>query len=80
MVPCGKVRGMDVVWLKKDVRLHDHAPLCEAARSGRPFVVLFLYEPEILQHHTVHGSHVHFQNEAAGKCNGTAVVPVRLII
>ena len=54
---------MDVVWLKKDVRLHDHAPLCEAARSGRPFVVLFLYEPEILQHHTVHGSHVHFQNE-----------------
>lgn len=54
---------VDVVWLKKDVRLHDHGPLWTASTSGRPFVVLYLYEPDQLRHHSMHGSHVNFQNE-----------------
>ena len=54
---------MDVVWLKKDVRLHDHGPLSNVSRSGRPFMVLYVYEPDQLRHPCVHGSHVHFQNE-----------------
>jgi len=56
-------RAMDVVWLKRDVRLHDHVPLATAAASGRPFALLFLYEPDQLSHETVHGSHVAFVNE-----------------
>lgn len=55
--------GIDVVWLKKDVRLHDHAPLSLAAGSGRPCLVLYLYEPDQLSEKTVHGSHVAFVNE-----------------
>ncbi|CAK0825301.1 unnamed protein product, partial [Prorocentrum cordatum] len=39
-------RRMDVVWLKRDVRLVDHAPLWEAATGGRPFRMLFMYEPD----------------------------------
>ena len=55
--------GIDVVWLKKDVRWLDHAPLHQAAADGRRFILLFVYEPDILKHHSVHGSHVLFGNE-----------------
>eukprot|EP00931_Biecheleriopsis_adriatica_P006229 TRINITY_DN107667_c0_g1_i1.p1 TRINITY_DN107667_c0_g1~~TRINITY_DN107667_c0_g1_i1.p1 ORF type:complete len:680 (+),score=116.57 TRINITY_DN107667_c0_g1_i1:47-2041(+) len=54
---------MDVVWLKRDVRLHDHVPLATAATSSNPFVLLYLYEPDQLEHETVHGSHIAFVNE-----------------
>lgn len=37
--------GIHVVWFKRDLRVHDHAPLCHAARSG-PVVCLYVYEPE----------------------------------
>ena len=46
---------MDVVWLKKDVRLHDHAPLAEACSltgpaggARRRVCLLFIYEPDML--------------------------------
>ena len=56
---------MDVVWLKRgDIRSHDHGPLATAASSGRRFIILFVYEPEQLNHHTVHGSHILFCNES----------------
>lgn len=55
---------MDVVWLKRgDVRLHDHGPIAQARRSGRPWILLFVYEPDQLRHPTMHGSHVEFCNE-----------------
>lgn len=58
------IRGkMDVVWLKRDVRLHDHGPFAEVFKNNRPFfVVLYLYEPSQLSEPTVHGSHVQFVN------------------
>ena len=56
---------MDVVWLKKDLRLHDHAPFSLIAADGniRPCMILYLYEPDQLSEKTVHGSHVAFVNE-----------------
>jgi deoxyribodipyrimidine photo-lyase len=51
---------MAVVWLKRDVRIHDHGPLAEAAQSKNPFVILYLFEQDQLRHPTVHGSHVRF--------------------
>ena len=57
--------SVDVVWLKKDVRLDDHAPL-SAVCSGsatRRCIILYLYEPDQLSQKTVHGSHVEFVNE-----------------
>ncbi|MEM9072464.1 MAG: FAD-binding domain-containing protein [Myxococcota bacterium] len=40
---------MQVVWLKRDLRVHDHAPLAEAAlragEGGAPVVVLYVHEP-----------------------------------
>jgi deoxyribodipyrimidine photo-lyase len=54
---------MDVVWLKRDVRLVDHEPLFIAGASGRNFMLLYMYEPDQLFHETVHGSHIAFVNE-----------------
>lgn len=54
---------IDVVWLKRDVRLHDHGPFSEVNKSTNKFIVLYLYEPNQLAHDTVHGSHIHLINE-----------------
>lgn len=57
---------MDVVWLKRDIRLTDHGPLSAALHHcpvGREVLVLYLYEPSQLAQPTVHGSHIAFMNE-----------------
>ncbi len=68
---------IDVVWLKKDVRWTDHGPLSVVAggsgggtaafqtreQRDRKFVILYLYEPDQLQEHSVHGSHLRFVHE-----------------
>lgn len=38
-----------VVWLKRDLRLADHGPLAAAAASGQPTIVLYCYEPSMVQ-------------------------------
>lgn len=38
--------SINVVWLKKDLRLEDHAPLNKAHEDGLPVVVLYVLEPE----------------------------------
>ncbi|MFZ9915103.1 MAG: deoxyribodipyrimidine photo-lyase, partial [Phycisphaerales bacterium] len=41
---------MHVVWLKRDLRIDDHAPLWEASRlcaQGGRMVALYVYEPEV---------------------------------
>ncbi|WP_111655731.1 FAD-binding domain-containing protein [Isoalcanivorax indicus] len=39
---------MQVVWFKRDLRVHDHAPLCAAARAGA-LVPLYVVEPQAWQ-------------------------------
>ncbi|MEM9302338.1 MAG: deoxyribodipyrimidine photo-lyase, partial [Pseudomonadota bacterium] len=46
-----------VVWLKRDLRLLDHAPLAAAA-ADEETVVLFIYEPEILASPEFETSHL----------------------
>ena len=53
------------VWLKRDLRVTDHAALAEAcarARDGAVFAV-FLYEPEVLVQPEWDPSHTEFQRE-----------------
>ena len=54
---------MKLLWLKRDLRLSDHLPLHRCAKSG-PVVVLYVYEPRIIEHPS-YGSNQHaFLNEA----------------
>ncbi len=62
MVERGDVRvssERSVVWLKRDLRVHDHAPLVAASRSG-PCVALYVFEPSLLAAPEVDGAHVRF--------------------
>jgi len=50
-----------VVWLKRDLRLRDHAPLAAAqGASGRCAAALFIVEPEWLASPDFDGSHLDF--------------------
>ena len=55
--------GTQLVWFKKDLRVHDHAPLVEAARRG-PVLPVFIYEPEQLTHEEFAGHHLTYLNES----------------
>lgn len=54
--------ALQVVWLKRDLRLRDHAPLAAAARAGR-VAVLYVDEPQLLHSAEFDSSHLAFQRE-----------------
>ena len=54
---------MDVIWLKRDVRFRDQGSLERSLKENRKFILLYIYEPDQLLHHSVHGSHILFVNE-----------------
>ena len=39
---------LHIVWLKRDLRLNDHAPLAFAASRG-PLLMLYVVEPEVFE-------------------------------
>jgi deoxyribodipyrimidine photo-lyase len=41
--------SLSVVWLKRDLRLRDHAALFQAAKSGQPVLLVFMVEPIMLE-------------------------------
>lgn len=48
---------MNIVWFKRDLRLHDHAALSQAATSG-PILPLYILEPDLWQQPDL--SHRHY--------------------
>lgn len=38
---------MQLVWFKRDLRIHDHAPLAAAIATGEPVLLLYIHEPEL---------------------------------
>jgi deoxyribodipyrimidine photo-lyase len=38
---------IEIVWFKRDLRVHDHTPLISAAQTGRPVLPLYVIEPEL---------------------------------
>ena len=58
---------MLVVWLKRDLRLDDHAPLAHAAAAraldGTPMIALAAFEPEVWQAPDADPSHLAFYLE-----------------
>lgn len=41
------IKYLNIVWLKRDLRLNDHPPLASAVKSGKDFGVVFIFEPSI---------------------------------
>ena len=56
---------MEIVWFKRDLRIHDHAPLATAAAKG-PVIPLYILEPELWQQPDMAGRHYDFLAESLG--------------
>ncbi|MFN4007017.1 MAG: deoxyribodipyrimidine photo-lyase/cryptochrome family protein [Chitinophagaceae bacterium] len=41
---------MQVVWFKRDLRLQDHAPLAAAIAKQQPLLLLYVFEPSVMQY------------------------------
>ncbi len=52
-------KEISIVWIKRDLRLRDHAALYHASQAGYPLLLLYVYEKELRTHH--HYSNRHFQ-------------------
>lgn len=42
------VQKISIVWLKRDLRLHDHPPLWHAIHAGYPVLILYIFEPSLI--------------------------------
>ncbi|MDX1666248.1 MAG: deoxyribodipyrimidine photo-lyase, partial [Saprospiraceae bacterium] len=52
---------INLVWLKRDLRLRDHAALQAAEQSGLPYLPIFIFEPSSLAHPDTSLRHLQFQ-------------------
>ena len=57
---------VEIVWFKRDLRTHDHAPLAAAAASG-PVIPLYILEPDLWQQPDMAGRHYDFLAECLGE-------------
>lgn len=55
---------VQIVWLKRDFRVFDHAPLKTAIEANEPVVFLFLLEPMLLSHPNYSNRHFKFMLES----------------
>jgi len=52
---------LQIVWIKRDLRTRDNAPLAEAEASGLPYRVIFIFEPSMVEHPDCSERHMRFQ-------------------
>jgi deoxyribodipyrimidine photo-lyase len=62
---------MQIVWIKRDLRTRDHAPLAEAEASGLPYRVIFIFEPSLVAHPDCSERHLRFQRQSLIDMNRT---------
>lgn len=49
-----------LVWLKRDLRLRDHAPLCNAINTGLPVIMVYCWEPDVIADRHTSQRHLQF--------------------
>ncbi len=61
--------AINIVWLKRDFRLHDHAPLQKAMNNGLPTLLLFVFENSLIQDPHYSRRHWNFIKESIRDMN-----------
>ena len=56
-------RDVQVVWFKRDLRIHDNAALGAAVETGAPVLPIYIFEPSLLAHPHTAGRHVQLVRE-----------------
>ncbi len=44
------MQAINILWFKRDLRLHDHEPLQQAVEAGLPVLLLYIFEPGLIAH------------------------------
>lgn len=57
-------KPINLVWLKRDLRTQDHAPLQAAEQSRLPYLIVYLFEPSIILYPDTSIRHLQFQYHA----------------
>jgi deoxyribodipyrimidine photo-lyase len=55
---------VNIVWLKRDLRLRDHDPLCSAVSSTLPFLIIYIFEDTLIEYPTYDARHWRFVSES----------------
>ena len=72
---------LEIVWFKRDLRIHDHAPLAAAAASGHAVLPLYILEPELWAQPESSGRHFAFLRESLMDLDsGLARLGARLVL
>ncbi len=50
----------NIVWLKRDIRSQDHAPLLKAESAGIPYRIVYLFEPSFIDYPDTSERHLQF--------------------
>ncbi|MHA7865461.1 cryptochrome/deoxyribodipyrimidine photo-lyase family protein [Flagellimonas marinaquae] len=53
-------QAINIVWLKRDLRLQDHEPLDNAEKAGIPYLIIYLFEPSIIEYPDTSPRHLQF--------------------
>jgi deoxyribodipyrimidine photo-lyase len=53
-------QAINIVWLKRDIRLQDHAPLQAALQHHLPFAIIYIFDPILLAHPDTSLRHLQF--------------------
>ncbi len=53
-------KGVNIVWLKRDIRSQDHEPLFKAENAGIPYVIIYLFEPTLIDYPDTSKRHLQF--------------------
>jgi deoxyribodipyrimidine photo-lyase len=51
---------INIVWLKRDLRLQDHEPLDTAEKAGISYLIIYLFEPSIIEYPDTSVRHLQF--------------------
>lgn len=53
-------KSINIVWLKRDIRTQDHQPLQAAESAGIPYLIIYLFEPSLIEHPAYSTRHLQF--------------------
>ncbi|MWW23301.1 cryptochrome/deoxyribodipyrimidine photo-lyase family protein [Algibacter lectus] len=66
-----KRQSINIVWLKRDIRSQDHEPLQKAEQSGTPYLIIYLFEPTIIEYPDTSPRHLKFIYHSISALNTT---------
>ena len=72
-------KPINLVWLKRDLRTQDHAPLQAAEQGGLPYLIIYLFEPSIIQYPDTSERHLQFQYHSIQAMNCKLVIYNRCV-